>query len=131
MKHNKNLQYLDQTEDSRCSASTSNSIGILDLSGFENFVDNSFEQMCINVANEKLQYFFNTFIFATEQAIYAEEGIDWSQIEFQNNEVILRMFLGDDDSATSGNKRSFRVCAITTLCTGYIYSEMQFISKTK
>ncbi|KAK2155486.1 hypothetical protein NP493_2068g00002 [Ridgeia piscesae] len=95
-------------DSSSASATTSNSIGILDLSGFENFVDNSFEQLCINVANEKLQYFFNTFIFATEQAIYAEEGIDWSHIEFQNNEDILRLFLGDDDTAPSGSKRSFR-----------------------
>ncbi|NWQ66618.1 MYO3B protein, partial [Neopipo cinnamomea] len=68
-------------------------IGILDIFGFENFAVNRFEQLCINLANEQLQHFFNHHIFHMEQAAYKEEGLPWETIAFNNNEPILNLFL--------------------------------------
>jgi len=65
------------------------SIGILDIYGFEVFEKNSFEQFCINFANEKLQRHFNKHIFEVEQEEYAKENIDWSRIEFNDNQPCL------------------------------------------
>lgn len=69
-------------------------VGILDIFGFENFERNSFEQFCINVANEQLQYFFNRHIFALELAQYAEEGIESTGITYKDNGGLLDMVLG-------------------------------------
>ncbi|NWI88559.1 MYO3B protein, partial [Pitta sordida] len=68
-------------------------IGILDIFGFENFAVNRFEQLCINLANEQLQHFFNHHIFQLEQAAYREEGLPWETITFNNNEPILNLLL--------------------------------------
>ena len=68
-----------------------NVISILDIFGFEDFPENSFEQLCINYANENLQYFFNKNIFKMEQAEYAKEKIEWNPINFLDNQPIIHM----------------------------------------
>lgn len=68
-------------------------ISILDIFGFENFKVNGFDQMCINLANERLHYFFNQHIFAAEMGSYAAEGIEMNNdVMFHDNQVILDLF---------------------------------------
>ncbi|XP_056022909.1 unconventional myosin-IXa-like isoform X21 [Ostrea edulis] len=69
-----------------------NSIGVLDIFGFEDFSKNSFEQFSINYANEHLQYYFNQHIFKFEQEEYKKEGIQWKNIEFIDNTGCLDLF---------------------------------------
>lgn len=70
------------------------SIAILDIFGFENFDTNSFEQLCINVANEQLQFYFNEYIFTWEVDEYKREGIDVESITFASNKPTLDLLLG-------------------------------------
>ncbi|XP_044212401.1 unconventional myosin-IXAa-like [Thunnus albacares] len=67
------------------------SIGVLDIFGFEDYENNSFEQFCINFANERLQHYFNQHIFKLEQEEYRAEGITWHNIEYIDNSSCLNL----------------------------------------
>ena len=66
-------------------------IGVLDIFGFESLLSNSFEQLCINYTNEKLQQFFNEFIFKLEKKIYEAERVEYKDIEFPDNTEVLAL----------------------------------------
>ena len=66
-------------------------IAILDIFGFEIFPQNSFEQLCINYANETLQQQFNEYIFKMEEHEYKAEGIAWNNVDFPDNQCVLNL----------------------------------------
>ncbi|XP_057186832.1 unconventional myosin-XV-like [Triplophysa rosa] len=65
------------------------SISLLDIYGFESLTFNSFEQLCINFANETLQFFFTQIIFKQEQEEYIREQISWKELTFTNNQACI------------------------------------------
>ncbi|XWS09926.1 hypothetical protein CRYUN_Cryun39dG0031900 [Craigia yunnanensis] len=71
---------------------TGRSISILDIYGFESFKKNSFEQFCINYANERLQQHFKRHLFKLEQEEYELDGIDWTKVDFEDNQECLDLF---------------------------------------
>uniref|UniRef100_A0A146M4P3 Myosin-IA n=1 Tax=Lygus hesperus TaxID=30085 RepID=A0A146M4P3_LYGHE len=66
-------------------------IGVLDIYGFEVFEANSFEQLCINYCNEKLQQLFIELVLKQEQEEYLREGIEWQNVDYFNNQVICEL----------------------------------------
>lgn len=92
-------------------------IGVLDIFGFEDFQVNSFEQFCINYANERLQLYFNHHIFKLEQEEYEKEKIDWKKIDFQDNQLCIDLIgkkpngiiylLDDESNFPKGTDQSF------------------------
>ncbi|XP_041116372.1 myosin-IIIb-like [Polyodon spathula] len=87
------INTLLQPDKNICAAESGMNVGILDIFGFENFKKNSFEQLCINIANEQIQFYFNQHIFALEQIEYQNEEIDASLVKYEDNRPILDMFL--------------------------------------
>ncbi|ODO03097.1 hypothetical protein I350_05942 [Cryptococcus amylolentus CBS 6273] len=75
-------------------AQASKFIGVLDIYGFEHFTKNSFEQFCINWANEKLQQEFYAHVFKLEQEEYIREKINWRFIDFADNQACIQVIEG-------------------------------------
>ncbi|CAG8569898.1 1649_t:CDS:10, partial [Racocetra fulgida] len=78
----------------RSRTTASHVIGVLDIYGFEIFEENSFEQLCINYVNEKLQQIFIELTLKTEQEEYVKEKIKWTPIEFFDNKIVCDLIEG-------------------------------------
>lgn len=78
-----------------------NFIGLLDVYGFECFLQNSLEQLCINYANEKLQQHFVAHYLKAQQEEYVSEGLQWSFIRYQDNQRCLELIEGNPTSIFS------------------------------
>uniref|UniRef100_A0A182IQZ5 Myosin motor domain-containing protein n=1 Tax=Anopheles atroparvus TaxID=41427 RepID=A0A182IQZ5_ANOAO len=92
-------------------------LSILDIFGFEDLAENSFEQLCINYANESLQLYFNKHVFKLEQAEYARERLEWTALEWEDNLPVIHLLakkpvgifhlLDDESNFPRANDSSF------------------------
>eukprot|EP01059_Diplonema_ambulator_P011086 TRINITY_DN2105_c0_g1_i2.p1 TRINITY_DN2105_c0_g1~~TRINITY_DN2105_c0_g1_i2.p1 ORF type:complete len:1090 (+),score=442.47 TRINITY_DN2105_c0_g1_i2:58-3327(+) len=85
------IEKCNEMLDVECSG---NWVGLLDIFGFEDFEVNSFEQICINLANESLQGHYNEYIFTKDMDLCRAEGIDVTEVEFPDNSPCLNMISG-------------------------------------
>ena len=94
-------------------------IGLLDVYGFEFFDVNSFEQLCINFANEKLQQFFLVTVFTAEEQVYKDEGVPWTPIPYADNKLVISIIEEQpegiyptlDSMCRTGNSTGRQFCA--------------------
>jgi myosin-5 len=94
-------------------------IDLLDIFGFESFEHNSFEQFCINFANEKLQQKFTMDVFKTVQEEYQQEGVAWEFVKYQDNQDMLDLL-----------ENSMGVMALLNEeCVRPMGSDLSFVSK--
>ena len=103
------------------SVSSSSAIRILDIFGFESFAVNSFEQLCINYCNETLQSQFNQYVFKLEQQEYEREGIEWSFIDFPDNQEVLDLI---------EKKRTGIISILDEQCRLTKCTDQSFVAKT-
>ncbi|CEP13708.1 hypothetical protein [Parasitella parasitica] len=113
------VERINKAIDGSKSKDTLGFIGVLDIAGFEIFESNSFEQLCINYTNEKLQQFFNQNMFELEQEEYQKEKIEWNYIDFgrdlqptidlieKTNPVGILSCLEEECVAPRGNDKRF------------------------
>ena len=103
------------------------SIGVLDIFGFEIFETNSFEQLCINFTNERLQQKFNSHTFTQEESLYQEEGVPFDKIPFLDNGPVLELLtakpygllnLLDEESTCRKEESSLPHQAMVARCAG-------------
>jgi len=103
------------------SSSSSSAIRILDIFGFECFAVNSFEQLCINYCNETLQSQFNRYVFKLEQQEYEKEGIEWSFVDFPDNQEVLDLI---------EKKRTGIISILDEQCRLTKCTDQSFVAKT-
>jgi len=93
---------VNKVNDTLCAVGVARSgnvfMGVLDIFGFEDFTVNSFEQLCINLANERLQKFFNDFVFRLEMDLYKSEGVSCDASDYPDNQEIIDLVQGKSGS---------------------------------
>ena len=115
-------------------------IGVLDIYGFEHFENNSFEQFCINYANEVLQQQFNWHVFKLEQDEYVREGIDWQFVTFTDNQPVIDLIeskpigilclLDEECRMPQGNDRTWCSKLYKQIPTGDVFKKPKFNFQT-
>ena len=101
-------------------------IGVLDIFGFEIFENNSFEQLCINFCNEKLQQHFNQHTFKEEEELYKSEGVQYEPVAFIDNQPVLNLIekapkgilvmLDEEITAPNGSDERYYLLAVAAWC---------------